>query len=346
MKKNIYLAVILFFLLFSTNSYSQELAHKDIDTELSEEQRTEIADSDKSIKKAKSAIKRAEGIEKKNSKHKKKKKKYEKKTWEAKKNRISAQDSYCKAYKKVGDVYSDFLTDAVFFLESDKTEATSLNKEALELIEDAKKSMGKYKKYQKKALKKQKLKKIQSAMTTIQEQLEKALEKQFKALNIYLAQNDKKKRDVEDDLAWDDAKSVDKISSYHEYLNNFPRGKSASKATERIRELERIEEERLANENKKVEEVATGNTQGWVFQVQVLASRHRLSKTQVMKKAPGVTQYDEARSGGWYKYRTGTFYTYREAAKYRDSLTNSPKAFIVIFDSTGKQLKMTEEMKN
>lgn len=344
MKLKFFSLFIVLFSFYSIKGYSQELAHKDMDTELSEDQRTEVAGSDKWIQKAKGFEKKADDIEKECSKYKNKSKKYEKKTWEAKESRITAEDNYMKAYQQVIDVYTKFIEEASFYLDSDKDEAIALNEEVKVMMDDASKTMSKYKKFEKGDLKKEKLKKVQSSMTAIHEQLTGSLEKEFKALNIYLAQADKKKNDMEDELAWTEASDLNKKSSYYEYLNNFPGGKHVSEANKRIREFERKEEE--ARKKAVEPEIATSNTNGWVFQVQVLASRVRLNESQIAAKAPGVTKYDEAKNAGWFKYRTGTFYSYRDASKYRDTLTQVPEAFIVVFDSnTGKQLKVTDEMK-
>ncbi len=336
MKKILFLSFVLFSLV-SNNVKSQDLIYTEIDSELTEDQRSSLTKADDLIKRAEKSEKNAQEIEAKFQKFDGKKK-FEKKTWEAKQERISAEKNYEKAYNAVFEVYSDFISKASFYVKKDGDNANTLNAEADSKFQEAKTILSKYKGYDKSALKKLKSKQISSDLGKSHNLKLEGIENQIKALKLYTKQSEKKKADQEDDLAWQDAKDVNTIASFNEYLNKFSSGKYIAQANKRIKELEELA---IKVDNTKSKFV---NTLGYVFKVQVAASPTQLSKSTVDLKS-GKKKTEFSKSKGFYKYRTGEFNNYKDAAKLRDEImAYTPGAFVVVF-LKNKEVEVTEEMK-
>ena len=327
----------LFAVLLFNPAKAQVVTYSAAEGLFNSEQSKVLEKAEKYITKAESKISKAEAIEKKYAKKKKKKKKYNKKTWEAKKFRIQAEKDYLKAYQDASSVYSQLIVSAEYYDDSDKNEAHALNDDAVSLIEGADKKMSKYNKKigDKKYLKKLSFSSLNSAISSARSSKENAYSKQTEALDIVLNQNKKKAEAEADERAWTSAQNVNTISSYQDYIDNFPSGKYVSRARQKIRQL------RAELEKKKTV------VSDYVFKVQIAASRTALPKYELAGKYSNTSEIEKEYSGGYYKYWVKSFPVYSQAAAFRDQLLRStvPDAFVVVFDKDGNQLEVTDEMK-
>lgn len=345
-----FLAGILVF--FGTGVFAQNLMFEPIKGQLTEDQIDDIDDAERALGKIDSYIKKAKQIEKeyakyKNSRKKRKKKKYERKTWEAKDYRIKAENQRQKIYEKACNAYSDFIRAANFYYPKDENSANSLNDGAMEKLDDADGKMSKYSKFDSKRDYKKKVEysSMSSDISASQNLLTEALNDQFSALNLYLAQADKRAKEQADKEAWQQAKREDTTSAYQNYINNFPKGKYVADARKRIRELEELA--RLAHKTKENDKTNNINSGNFMFSVQIAASRLPLSKYILKRKYTDVSKIQREYSGNYYKYRVGVFNTYAEASQMRDNIRRTiPGAFIVVFEkSTNTQIEVENSMK-
>ncbi|MCF6183736.1 MAG: SPOR domain-containing protein [Bacteroidales bacterium] len=327
----------LFVVFLSDAAQSQVVTYSAAKSLLNTEQIKVLAKAEKYIDKAEAKISKAEAIEKKYEKKKRKKKKYNKKTWEAKKFRIQAEKDYLRAYQDASSVYSQIIVGATYYDDSDKSEAHKLNDDAVSLIESADKKMSKYNKKigDKKYLKKLSYSSVTGAASSARSSKENAYSKQTEALDIVLNQGKKKEASEKDNKAWANAQNINTITSYQDYIDNFPSGKFISRARQMIRQLQA--------EQKKKKPVVSN----YVFKVQIAASRNPVSKYELAGKYSNTSEIEKEYSGGFYKYRVKSFPTYSQAAAFRDQLLNStvPDAFVVAYDKNGNQVEVTDEMK-
>ena len=99
------------------------------------------------------------------------------------------------------------------------------------------------------------------------------------------------------------------------------------------------------NNNNNTSNYSSGKNEELIFKVQIAASKTTISDWTLMHKAPNAELIEEYRSSTWIKYMVGSFKTYQEAATYRNKLkSTAPGAFIVVFEK-GKQVAITEQMK-
>jgi hypothetical protein len=341
------LVIVTLLSLFGLRATSQTVfLYQGVEDQLSSEQLGEISTAQGFVEKAEASIKKAEGIEASYADKKKKEKKYEKKIWEAKKFRIDAEVKYSRGFSGATTVYSAFINEANFYLDSDKEEAKRLDSEAIELMGTADNQLSKLKKVagEKKALEKMSSSKLGSELASSHKLIEDALEKQFKAMELYLKQADKKKYDEKDRQAWDEAQSINTVEAYEEYVTNFSRGKNAAKAREKIEELRKEPEVVVDSSDQVNPEVAVA---GITFKVQIAASKIPLSHAKLSALYSQTDQIERQRVGGQYKYRVGNFKSYGEAAKKRDQMrvSGAPDAFIVAFDKKNTQIPVTDAMK-
>lgn len=331
-----FFVVGLILVLFSNFTQAQSLTYSSAESLLNSEQTKILEKAEKYITKAESKISKAEAIEKKYAKKKKKKKKYNKKTWEAKKFRIQAEKDYLKAYQDASAVYSEIIVGTTYYDDNDKSEAHSLNDDAVSLIEGADKKMSNYNKKigDNKYLKKLSFSSLNSAISSARGSKKSAYSKQTEALDIVLNQGRKKEQDEKDNRAWASAQNINTIASYQDYIDNFSSGKYVSKARQMIRQLQ-------AELNKKP------IVSDYVFKVQIAASRSALPKYELASKYSNTSEIEKEYSGGFYKYRVKSFSTYSQAAAFRDQLLRStvPDAFVVVYDKSGNQLEVSDEMK-
>lgn len=344
-----FLTTLLFLIFVSGIVNAQELIYSGIEGRLTEAQSSEIQNADGNIKRAEKSIDGAEAVEAKyeslkKSNKEKKRKKFDKKTYEAKKLRIGAEKKYQKAYEGVINVYSAIITESKYYYPEDKEKANSLNEEAKSLLKDAKDKMMRYNKIQNdtKELKKVRAKNLSSAISKSRSLKEESLQKQFSALEILLSQDKKKRAAEEDRLAWENALEANTIEAYEEYIDSFSSGKFISEARRNIANLNAIKQE----EQKEKENTTTQQNSGYVFKVQIAASKFPLSKTKLSRSYADVSKIERTYAKRYYKYRVGRFSTYKEAYQLKSSLLSRvPGAFIVVYDKDGKQIKVTDEMK-
>jgi len=330
----------LIFLMFSGLTKAQTVTYSAAESLFNSEQAKVLEKAEKYIDKAEAKITKAEAIEKKYAKKKKKKKKYNKKTWEAKKFRIQAEKNYLKAYQDASAVYSQIIVGATYYDDGDKSEAHALNDDAVSLIEDADKKMSKYNKKTSdtKYLKKLSFSSLNSAISSARGNKESAYSKQTEAIDIVLNQGRKKKLDEKDNRAWTNAQNINTIASYQDYLDNFSSGKYVSRARQMIAKLK-------ADQAKNNKPQVNSN---YIFKVQIAASRSALPKYELAGKYSNTSEIEKQYSGGYYKYWVKSFPTYSQAAAFRDQLLRStvPDAFVVVFDKSGNQLEVSDEMKS
>jgi len=343
----------MLFFFFSGVSFGQELTYSEAESLLNDSQKEVLKKADKYLKKGDKKIANAEKIEskykkyldkknkaKKAKKKKKYQKKFDKKTAEARKIRIQAQKDYLKGYQDATTVYSQIIVGADYYDDGDRTEANSLNNSAESLVEDAEKKMSKYNKMvgNKKKLKKAKASAINSAISKSKSNLTSAFEKQKEAIDIVLAQSQKKEADEKDERAWSAAQNIHSISGYQDYIDNFPSGKHLRSARSNIRMLEA----------EKVKEPVINTNSDYIFKVQIAASFTQLPNSELRAKYSNTEEIEKVRVGRRYKYWVGSFPTYSGAAALRDQLLTSTvyDAFIVVFDKSGNQIEVTDDMKN
>lgn len=355
MKLTKVLIVGILFFLYSGITFGQELTYSAAEALLNDSQKAVLEKADKYLKKGEKKIASAEKIEAKYKKYldkknkakkaKKKKKyqdKFDKKTIEARKIRIQAQKDYLKAYQDATSVYSQIIVGADYFDDGDRTEANALNNKAESLVESSEKKMAKYNKIigDKKKLKKTKASSISSAISDARSSQDDAYGKQKEAIDLVLNQKTKKEAAEKDDRAWSTAQNIHTISAYQDYIDNFPRGKHVSSARSNIRMLEA--------EKEKVNEPVINTNSDYVFKVQIAASYTQLPNSELRAKYSKTEEIEKSRVGGRYKYWVGSFPTYSGAAALRDQLLTSTvfDAFVVVFDKSGNQLEVTDEMKN
>lgn len=333
----------LLFFFISGITFSQVVTYNDAEGLFSDSHVSKLEKAEKIIDRADASLNKAMEIESKYQKFKAKKmKKYDKKTWEAKKIRIDVERNYQKAYEEAYEVYSEIIQGATFYNDRDKNEATALDQDAGDNLEQSDNKMKSYTKslMDSKALKKMSSSSLNSAINTSRNYKEGAYNKQKEALDLVLDQDRKKQLDEQDDLAWQNAQDLNTIESYQEYLSGFSQGKYASQARQMIQQLQ-------ADAEKDNEPVMTD----FKFQVQIAASRTPLSNYELKARYSNTNEIERIKIGHMFKYRVGEFYNYADAAQFRDQLTNSysyksrETPFIVVFDKNGNQIEVTDDMK-
>jgi len=363
--------ICLLIVNFTSIINAQEIFYPEIEPLLNIKQKSELEKAINILLKARGNENNANDIERKYVKLKKKgnEDSWRSKTWEAKQQRVMAEKNYKLAYKTISDVYSDLITKAEYENSTYKSEALSLNKQALKKFEDANSILSQYSEPTQDFFEQADNKQIDSTLRKSHSLKLNGIGLQIAALEIFIEKGKQASIGKNDDIAWEKAKKANKISSYYEYLNNNPRGKHMADANENITLIEKQSsgndiaetdnhknpknttnntnniDTSSVNQNNKISNnrLAKGNLR---FKVQVAASKEALSGWILKAKAPGVKDIVTIKKEGWFKYLSGDFNSYNQAAKYRDELrSHAPDAFIVVF-SNGNQIPVTEEMKN
>lgn len=340
------LIVVILFLLSAQFAFSQSFIYQGIEGRLTDAQATEIQKAEGNIKRAEKSIDEAEAMESKydalkKSNKEKKREKYDKKTYEAKKLRIDAEKKYLKSYQDVIAVYSAVITESNYYFTEDEEQNRKLNDYAAVLITEAEDKMKEYDKIKndKGELKKIRSNNLTAAISKARALKEDALNQQFQALKILLNQDQKKRAEEEDKLAWGNAQESNTVISYQEYIDNFPKGKFVAQAQQNISRLR-------ADEEKQKQMMLSQQNSGYVFKVQIAASKTRLSKAHLGRIYRNTSSIDNIYDKNYYKYRIGAFPTYREALGLKNTIISAaPDAFIVVYDKDGKQIEVTDEMK-
>lgn len=334
-----YFMILSVALIFTGKMNGQTVTYTDAESLFSDEQKKVLDKAETFIKKGDKLIKDANAIDAKNEKKKKKEKKYEKKTWEAKKFRIDAEKNYLKAYQDAITVYSEIVASSDYFDAADERKAHSLNDAAQEALTESESKMSNYDKMagDDGALKKLSSSSLNTAINSARNLKEDALEKEKEALDIILSQGLKREAVLKDQEAWETAQEINTIASYQNYVDEFPRGKYVSDARQMI--------QRLQDEEKKRKEFEEGN---YIFMVQIAASKVALSQGKLASIYKNTKDIQKVKAEGYFKYRVGNFKNYAEAANFRDQLWKKgvPDAFVVVFDKSGNQIEVLENMKH
>ncbi len=350
MKINYLITVLILLLIGIGKASSQELIYEPIQNKLTEDQRNDLEKSAKAVERTNSYITKAEGIEKrfakfKNSKKKRKKKKYEKKTWEAKKLRVNTIKIKQKSYERAISVYSEFLQTANFYYPEDKVQVDKLLETCSEKMDAASdivrplaglKSKGDFKK-------KINYSKLSGEISKVNKLHEEGYENLTNAIDIYLEQENKKLKEEADEKSWQMALQINTIQGYENYIAAHRNGKYKIEAQNKISELKEKEKNKFAQKE---------NDWGYIFSVQIAASRIKISPRKLKKLYSDPSQIKESYSDNFYKYRIGQYSKYEDAYEFKSKiLLNKPikkgyeKPFIVVFDKDGNQLEVTESMK-
>jgi len=375
MKKAI-LIIGLLLINAASSMQAQDIFYPEIEPFLSTPQKQELEKAVNILMKARGNENNANEIERRYAKLKAKGKEeaWRSKTWEAKEQRIMAEKNYKLAYNTIAGVYSEIIKKAEYENDTYKNEALSLNEQALEKLEDANLVLSQYSEPSKEYLEQLSNDEIDSAIYSSHLMKLGGIRLQISALEIFLEKGKQSGPKNKEELAWQNAKKTNTISSYYEYLNNNPRGKHMADANKAISEIEKTSASNdLAdtdnnknsrniknnentnnptennnnnnnnnNQNNKNNQTAKGNLK---FKVQIAASIAEISEWMLNAKAPGIKNITTYKTDGWIKYLVGEFNTYDEAASYRNELrSNAPDAFIVVFEN-GKQIKVTDNMK-
>jgi hypothetical protein len=344
MKTIKFLTIGVLFFFLSKNTTAQNLTYSPAEGLYTGAQKELLLKAEKWIESGNKKLRDAEAIESKydkpeKKKKKKKEKKIDKKTWEAKKLKIQAEKDFLKAYQDASAVYSEIIVGFEYYDDGDDTKANKLNNEATETIESSEKKMEEYNKMvgDKKSLQKLSSSSLNSAINSANSLKESALKKQTDAIDIVLNQENKKIADREDNEAWAIAESENTIESYQEYINNFPKGKFVDRARTMIKKLS-------AEKEKSNDPVVQSD---FIFMVQIAASKTELPQNELSIKYKNVSEIETVRSGKYFKYRVGNFSRYSDAAALRDKLikTTVNDAFVVVYDKNGKQIVVSNQMK-
>ncbi len=372
MKRTVLLLSFLIMVLISSELNAQDLFYPEIESILTIEQKAQLDKAVKLLQKASGNENNAKAIDRKYAKfaHRNNKTDWEKKTWEAKQQRILAEKNYQSAYRMIFDLYSEIITNASYASTDDETKALSLNDDAYTKFEEADAKLSKFNNLAKEQLKQKEYKGIRTDLAKVHDLEVNGIRNQISALEIFVNKGVAIQQDDEDNIAWEQALKENTISSYHNYLDNHPKGKQMYKANNKIRELEskganenevvytNNNDNQYDNKNNDIENTnnkSNGkqvfnntdykNLKGLIFKVQIAASKTDLSEWFIKAKAPNVKKIETLYLNNWNKYLVGEFSTYREAAKYRDKLwSTAPDAFIVVFKD-GNQIQVTNDMK-
>jgi hypothetical protein len=385
MKRIIYLICMTVFSL-SFEVKAQDIFLPEIEPLLSPMQKQELEKAVNILLKARGNENNANDIESKYSKLKKKgkEKSWIEKTWEAKQQRIMAEKNYKLAYQNISAVYAQLIKSGKYATDADKEEAISLDKDSQTKFVDSDQIFSKLPEQTKEALEIAPNDEIEKTLANSHSMKLSAIRQQIIALQKIVGVGEKEAiSKTDDDLAWETAKSANTIDAYYNYLNENPRGRHMHDANELINQIEKGESgnevassdvKNGVNNSKNINpknnkdnskdngnnsnnknpkdknKTNTANTNSivgdLVFKVQIAAATTEISEWMLNAKAPGTKDIQMLKSGVWYKYLAGSFNTYSEAASLRDELrSNVPDAFIVVLNK-GKQIPITEKMKN
>jgi hypothetical protein len=93
---------------------------------------------------------------------------------------------------------------------------------------------------------------------------------------------------------------------------------------------------------QKSPKIEIPETRGFLYKVQISASRLRIPMQELRKIYPGQENITESFEDNWYKYTIGTFKFYHDARIFRDSI--EVKGAFVIAYFNGKRIKISSEM--
>ena len=331
--KKLSLIIVLFSALFVFQSESlvaQEDIYSFMKEYLTSSEASQISRAKKSISSGDKLDAQIREEDKKLEKYAKKKKKLEKKSTDAKVLRIKQGLYYNKGYSLIYNVYNDKTANVSFLYEDDEARANDLLEEAATNMSTAQRKFKVYKSVSSKDLKKKySYKKIKGDLSSAVNMEIAGIKKVIEAYSIYLEQEQKKQLEEEEKRVWNNAQSENTILAYQSYLDEYPSGKYASSARQRISDLE--EAERLAKE----QEEKTRSLAGVQFEIQIAASKKAISGWTLKKIYKGKEQVKQRKYDGWYKYSIGNFSSYQEA-KSNVRSTKVRGAFVVAYKNNQK----------
>jgi hypothetical protein len=337
MKKRI-LSVLLVAALFSTSDLKAQMSdlYSFMDQYLSNDERDRITRAKSNFEKGKKLDADIQAEDSKTEKYfAKKAKKGEKKSVEAKTLRIKQGLNYESAYSLVYNVYADKVGSASFIYEEDESKVNRMIEEASAESADAARKIKPYKTVSPKDLKSNVVySKLRNDLQNMVNSYESAIKKLIEAYTIVVDQEQKKQLEEEEERVWQNALSENSILSFQNYLSEYPNGKYAQQAKSNIADLEAIAKKEQADLKKRS---LAGNL---LFQVQIAASRVKLSKARLAQIYKAANEIEEKFQDNWYKYSVGSFKTYDEARAFRDK-TRVRGAFVIVFRD-GKKIDITE----
>ena len=326
--KKVILIIGLIIISAAGSLQAQDIFYPEIEPFLSAPQKQELEKAVNILMKARGNENNANDIERKYAKLKAKGKEeaWRSKTWEAKEQRIIAEKNYKLAYKTISDVYSEIIQKAEYENDTYKKEAVTLNEQALEKLEDANNVLSEYAEPSKEYLEQLSNDEIDSALYTAHLMKLGGIRDQISALEIFLEKGKQSGPKNKEELAWQNAKKTNTISSYYEYLNNNPRGKHMADANKAVAEIEKLSasndlaetdnnknsknlknnnitnnptgENNNSNDpnNKDTKNTLKGNLK---FKVQIAASIAEISEWMLNAKAPGIKNITRYKTDGW-----------------------------------------------
>jgi len=318
-----------FFFAFQSEINAQDI-YSFMEEHLNSTESAKIESAKKNIAKGDKLSSQIREEDKKLEKYKKKAKKLEKKSATAKFLRIKQTLYYDKGYKMVYDVYNEKIANVSFIYEDDEARANELLDDAETDMATAKRKIQVYRTVSEKDLKKKySYSKVKGDMASVVNSEISAIKKVIEAYSIYLEQEQKRQLEEEEKRVWNNAQSENTILAYQSYLDEYPSGKYASSARQRIQDLE--EEARL----KKEQEEKNRSLSGIKFEVQIAASKKVIPTWQLKRIYNGNEQIKQRNYDGWYKYSVGNFNTYQEAKAFV-RMTNVRGAFVVAYKNNQK----------
>ena len=326
------LTILLICLLFSYSGIlSQDLIYPEIEKELTKEQKEVFDNAVLILQKATGNENNAEAIDWKYRK-KRNSNKWELKIWEAKEKRIMAERNYQEAYSMISGVYSSIIKSSIYKSEGEKSKALSLNKSAEERFGAAKEILSKHKDLSQIAMANTQYELLMADLKKSHNLKLDGIREQISALEIKRIGIESEQELKEDLTAWEKAKNENTVASYHQYLNNNPRGQYMSEANNKIRSLEqkandvadnnktksnynpRRNSDKKNNNNEvnqnNTEEISTNNSNiktnktnletnpgdvELIFKVQIAASKSGVSDWILSHKAPNADLIEEYR---------------------------------------------------
>ncbi len=326
-----FIVLISFLLAFHQGvAFAQEDIYSFMEEHLTSDESAQIDVAKRNIAKADKMNSQIREEDKKLKKYSKKQKKLEKKATDAKILYIKQALYYDKGYKAVYDVYNEKIANVTFIYEDDEARANDLLEESATDISTAKRKLQTYRNVSPKDLKKKySYSKVKSDMSSAINLEISAIKKVIEAYSIYLEQEQKRQLEQEEKRVWNNAQSENTILAYQSYLDEYPSGKYASSARQRISDLE--EAARLAKEKEE----KSRSLSGVIFEVQIAASKKAIPNWQLKRIYKGGEQIKQRNYDGWYKYSVGNFNTYQEAKSFVRS-TKVRGAFVVAYKNNQK----------
>lgn len=239
---------------------------------------------------------------------------------------------YDKGYTQVYNVYSEKIGESTFLYADDEARVSDLLEEAETDLAAAKRKINAYKSASAKDLKKKfPYSKLKGDISSGINMEVSAINRLIEAYSIYLDQESKKQLEEEEKRVWDNASSENTSLAYQSYLDEYPNGKYASEARQKVRSLE-ADEARLAQEERERQRSLEG---ALVFEVQIAASKKPIPAWRLAKFYPAKDEIKMKHYDKWYKYSVGKFKSYNQAKAFVKTL-KVRGAFVVAYKNDQK----------